>query len=440
MVNATKKPFKWRGVATFMLVMALLVEIVSGVVLYITPPGRYAHWTNWTLWGLSKEGWGAMHTIFGYLLLIIIAGHLYYNWKVIVAFVWSKVRHTFNLKRELAVATVITLAVFLGTIWNVAPFSTVMNFGEKAKRSWEQKDPTYVRGRGRGFTSSRFVLAKEDGRHYTPNNGSGYAQPSVPFITDNRGNVAQGKGRNAFSPAIAHAETMPSVQRGGLGRKTLDMVFSESGIPMYEGLSRLKSQGIEAKAADTVRDLADKSGKRPSEIIGMATGKATSGRGSSAMVQDDTTSYRGRGRRAASQGFGVRNPTPSFESAPYSGTSGTQSYPSDTAGGKLKGRDLVQLGKIATLTGTLEQHGDEWGLKIGTTSYEIHLGPADYRAHKGFVLKDGDQATVTGFIYGTDVAVATIETGGNSISLRDETGRPAWAGTMYSSAGRPRKL
>ena len=209
---------------------------------------------------------------------------------------------------------------------------------------------------------------------------------------------------------------------------------------MYEGLSRLKSQGIEAKAADTVRDLADKSGKRPSEIIGMATGKATSGRGSSAMVQDDTTSYRGRGRRAASQGFGVRNPTPSFESAPYSGTSGTQSYPSDTAGGKLKGRDLVQLGKIATLTGTLEQHGDEWGLKIGTTSYEIHLGPADYRAHKGFVLKDGDQATVTGFIYGTDVAVATIETGGNSISLRDETGRPAWAGTMYSSAGRPRNL
>jgi hypothetical protein len=440
METTRKKRFKWRGVATFMLVMALLVEIVSGIVLYITPPGRYAHWTNWTLWGLSKEGWGAMHTIFGYLLLIIIAGHLYYNWKVIVAFVWSKVRHTFNLKRELAVATVITLAVLLGTVWNIAPFSTVMNFGEKAKRSWEQKDPTYARGRGRGFVSPSFALAKEDGRHYTPNSESGYAQPPIPLKIDNRGNGARGKGRNAFSPAVAHAETMPSVQRGGLGRKTLAMVFSEYGIPTYEGLSRLKSQGIEAKANDTVRDLADRLGKRPSEIIQMATGKAASGHSPYAMMQDETTSYRGRGRRAASQGFGLRNPTPSFESAPYSGSSATQSYPSDTAGGKLRGRDLVQLGKVTVLTGILEQHGDEWGLKVGTTSYEIHLGPADYRTNQGLVLNNGDQATVKGFVYGTDVAVMEIQAGGKTITLRDDTGRPAWAGTMFGSAGRPQNL
>jgi hypothetical protein len=435
METTKKKPFKWRGVATFMLVMALLVEIVSGIVLYITPPGRYAHWTNWTLWGLSKEGWGAMHTIFGYLLLIIIVGHLYYNWKVIVAFVWSRLRHTFNLKRELAVATVITLAVLLGTVWNVAPFSTVMNFGEKAKRSWEQKDPTYARGRGRGTTSSRFALANEDGR-YTPYSRSGYAQPSVPPTTDNRANGARGKGRNVFSPPIAHAETMPSVQKGGFGRKTLDTVFSEYGTPKDEGLSRLKSQGIEAKLTDTVRDLANRSGKRPSEIIQMATGNAASDQSSYAMTQDETTSYRGRGRRAGSQGFGLRNSIPSFDSTLYSGTSGTQSYPSDTASGKLKGRDFVQLGKVATLTGTLEQHGDEWGLKVGTASYEIHLGPADYRTNQGLVLNNEDQATVKGFVYGTDVAVMEIETGGKKITLRDETGRPAWAGSTFSMTAR----
>jgi hypothetical protein len=275
METTRKKPFKWRGVATFMLVMALAVEIISGVVLYITPPGRYAHWTNWTLWGLSKEGWGSMHTIFGYLLLVIIAGHLYYNWKVIVAFVWSKVRRTFNLKRELAVATIISLAIFLGTYWNVAPFSTVMKFGEKAKHSWEQKDPSYARGRGRGFASSSVALAKEDGRKSRPNNGSECSQPSIPLTAENRGNGAQGKGRNAFSQAVGPAETIPSVQKGrGLGRKTLDIVFSGYGIPMDEGLSRLKSQSIEAKATDTLRELANRSGKRPSEIIRIATGKA----------------------------------------------------------------------------------------------------------------------------------------------------------------------
>jgi hypothetical protein len=214
------------------------------------------------------------------------------------------------------------------------------------------------------------------------------------------------------------------------------MVFSECGIPMYEGLSRLKSQGIEANVNDTIRNLADRSGKKPSEIIGIATGKAASGQSSYAMVQDETTSYRGRGKRATSQGFDLRNPTPSLESAPYSGTSGTQSYPSDTAGGKLRGRDLVQLGKVATLTGTLEQHGDEWGLKVGTTSYEIHLGPADYRTNQGLVLSNGGQATVKGFVYGTDVAVMEIEAGGRTITLRDETGRPAWAGSKFSMTGR----
>jgi hypothetical protein len=437
METTRKKPFKWRGVATFMLIIAIAFEVISGVVLYITPPGRYAHWTNWTLWGLSKEGWGAMHTIFGYLLLIIIAGHLYYNWRVIVAFVWSKVRHTFNLKRELAVATIISLAVFLGTFWNLAPFSTVMNFGEKAKHSWEQKDPSYARGRGRGFASSSVALAKEDGRKYMPNNGSECSQPSVPRTAENRGNGAQGKGRNAFSPSVAHAETIPDVQRGGgFGRKTLDMVFSDYGISMDEGLSRLKSQGIDAKATDTVRDLADRSGKRPSEIIQMATGKATSPQGSYTMGQNETTSSRGRGRRAASQGFGRRDSTTSFESVPHSGKSGTQSYPGDIAGGKLRGRDLVQLGKVTTLTGTLEQHGDEWSLKVGDASYEIHLGPGDYRTKEGLILNHGGQATVKGFVYGSDVAVMEIEAGGKRITLRDEAGRPAWAGSTFSMAGR----
>lgn len=437
METTRKKPFKWRGVATFTLIMALAVEIISGVVLYITPPGRYAHWTNWTLWGLSKEGWGAIHTIFGYMLLIIIAGHLYYNWRVIVAFVWSKVRHTFNLKRELAVATIISLAVFLGTFWNLPPFSTVMNFGEKAKRSWEQKDPSYTRGRGRGFASSSVALAKEDGRKYTRNNGSECSQPSVPLAAENRGNGAQGKGRNAFSPAVAHAETIPGAQRGGgFGRKTLDMVFSEQGISVDEGLSRLKSQGIEAKATDTVRDLADRSGKRPSEIIQMATGKATSRQGSYAMGQDENTSKRGRGRRAASQGFGRRDSFGSYQPVPHPTVPEKQGYPGDMSHGKLRGRDLAQLGKVTTLTGTLEQHGDEWGLKVGNTSYEIHLGPGDYRAKEGLILNHGDRATVKGFVYGTDVAVMEIEAGGKRITLRDETGRPAWAGSKFSMAGR----
>jgi len=100
----------------------------------------------------------------------------------------------------------------------------------------------------------------------------------------------------------------------------------------------------------------------------------------------------------------------------------------------LKGRDFVRLGKMtmAPLSGTLLQKGDEWGLKVGDTEYDIHMGPIGYMASKGLSLKDGAEATITGFISSTDVSVATIETGGSSIVLRDETGRPAWAGSIFS--------
>ncbi|MFC1534279.1 hypothetical protein ACFL7M_13035 [Thermodesulfobacteriota bacterium] len=95
----------------------------------------------------------------------------------------------------------------------------------------------------------------------------------------------------------------------------------------------------------------------------------------------------------------------------------------------LKGRDYANMGELTTLTGTLVQIGDEWGLKVNNTTYEIHMGPSEYRDHKGFVLTNDETATVKGFIYNTDIAVATIETGGKSIVLRDENGQAAWSGT-----------
>ena len=88
---------------------------------------------------------------------------------------------------------------------------------------------------------------------------------------------------------------------------------------------------------------------------------------------------------------------------------------------------------------TLVRIGDEWGLKSVDTVYEIHLGPSEYRASQGVVLKDGAQAAVRGFVYGTDISVAMMQTGGRSIQLRDETGRPAWAGSRFSRGGGSRE-
>jgi len=97
----------------------------------------------------------------------------------------------------------------------------------------------------------------------------------------------------------------------------------------------------------------------------------------------------------------------------------------------LRGRDYVRSGTMKTMEGTLVQDGHEWGLLSGDMIYDLHMGPEHYRTDKGLILNDGATAVVAGFVDGSDIAVTAIETGGASLTLRDDMGRPAWAGTSY---------
>ncbi len=137
-MTENKKKFNWRGWTTFVTVVSFIVDTLSGIILYISPPGRIANWTNWNIWGLTKEEWGAIHTIFGYVLLIIVGIHLYNNWKMFWHYIWSKIRKALNLRREMIGATLLCLFIFLGTLWEIPPFSSTMELGEYFKESWEE--------------------------------------------------------------------------------------------------------------------------------------------------------------------------------------------------------------------------------------------------------------------------------------------------------------
>ncbi|MBE0460642.1 MAG: DUF4405 domain-containing protein, partial [Candidatus Aminicenantes bacterium] len=61
---------KFRAFISLSILWSFLVEAISGIVLYITPVGRVANWTNWKFLGLTKQNWEAIHTIFGYVFLL----------------------------------------------------------------------------------------------------------------------------------------------------------------------------------------------------------------------------------------------------------------------------------------------------------------------------------------------------------------------------------
>ncbi|MFC1551416.1 DUF4405 domain-containing protein [Candidatus Latescibacterota bacterium] len=133
-----KRSFSWRKFTSFNLMISFIVISVTGIVLYIVPPGRVAFWINWTMLGLTKEDWAAVHTIFSFLFIVFSALHIFFNWKTLLSYLRDKISKSLGLKKEFSFAAVLTLAVFAGTLFGIPPFSSTMDFGESLKNSWEE--------------------------------------------------------------------------------------------------------------------------------------------------------------------------------------------------------------------------------------------------------------------------------------------------------------
>jgi hypothetical protein len=48
--------FQLRGFVSLLLTLFFLALSFSGVMLYLTPRGRVANWTGWSMLGLEKRG------------------------------------------------------------------------------------------------------------------------------------------------------------------------------------------------------------------------------------------------------------------------------------------------------------------------------------------------------------------------------------------------
>ncbi len=97
--------FHWRAFVTLFVILSYVLLATSGIVLYVAPPGRVAHWSLWTLARLDKEAWQAVHTVFAFLFVLAGAFHLYLNWRIFWSYLRSKLTAGVRMKRELALAS-----------------------------------------------------------------------------------------------------------------------------------------------------------------------------------------------------------------------------------------------------------------------------------------------------------------------------------------------
>jgi hypothetical protein len=138
-VAAPRRRFSLRGFTSLLLTLSFGAMCFSGVLLFLTPRGRVANWTDWSLLGLGKHEWGAVHVNNSVLFVAIAVFHLVLNWSIFTSYLKKKTVSGFSMKRELALAAVVAAICVAGPIYDVPPFSSLMALNHDIKDYWEDQ-------------------------------------------------------------------------------------------------------------------------------------------------------------------------------------------------------------------------------------------------------------------------------------------------------------
>ena len=131
-----KRNLRPRGLVAFIVFGGFAVMTITGLVLFVTPPGRVAYWTNWAMLGLEKTDWAAVHIVFS--LLFVLAGliHLFFNWKPFKHYLLNKLAGRLQLRAEGIIGATAVGVILVGTLLAWPPFSWIINLNETLKDSW----------------------------------------------------------------------------------------------------------------------------------------------------------------------------------------------------------------------------------------------------------------------------------------------------------------
>ena len=263
-----KNKFSWRAFISFALTYIMIILLLSGIMLYVSPPGRYAHWVNWTLWGFSKEGWQGIHIIFslGFILLSLL--HLLWiNWKAFLSYIKSKKTSGFNKKRELLASSVLIIVFFFGTIYALPPFQNVLDLGEHLTASWEKVEERAPVPHAELLTlaelSEQLNMPVDDITRKLDMHKIKYKNVGIQSLQE----IAE---INHSTPVeifeVISKKAGNQKQGAGIGRKTVEDFATELGKSMDEVMLILKENNIKAKPTQTLRTIGENNKLPPRDV------------------------------------------------------------------------------------------------------------------------------------------------------------------------------
>jgi hypothetical protein len=278
------KKFQTRGFVSLLTFFGFIVMSVTGIILYLTPQGRIAYWTDWKLFGLTKVDWGNIHILSCFLFLIVGSFHLYYNWKPLTHYFTEKASKGLKLKRELVISSLIILFIIVGAIYQIQPLKSVIALNDFIKDSWivsREYEPPF--GHAEELSLKTFAKKmKIDLEKALPE-----LKEKGIKVEDEKDSLQKIARMNKTSPMqlyviIKKFEEKPEIVKKdaytpemieeqfsgtGLGRKLFSEVCQEIGVDMNQAKEKLKEKGIVVKEDETFRKIAERYEMNPIDIL-----------------------------------------------------------------------------------------------------------------------------------------------------------------------------
>ncbi len=246
------------------MLLSFVFCILTSIILYIVPHGRVAYWADWHLWGMTKTQWGNLHVTLGLLFLLAGFLHLFYNWKVITAYMKNKSRELKVFTPSFNVALVLCLAVGFTTYFEVPPVYSVISFGESIKDAGAEKygEPPYGHAELsslKGFCS-KMDIDLDKAQEALAKAAIVYENEQQSIIDIASANEMTPKALYELIRPAAPEQTgpiaFPSEPYPGFGRELLGDICTKFSLDTEAVLQGLAKQNIQADATKSIKDIA----------------------------------------------------------------------------------------------------------------------------------------------------------------------------------------
>jgi len=255
-----KNKFSWKAFISINLAISFIIILVSGTILFIAPPGRVAHWVNWKLFGLLKEQWQSIHTVFSYIFTVFGVFHLFsINWKSFLFYLKSKTTKGLNKKKEIYFASFLTIAIISTSILNIAPSSNFMKMGETIKEHWENKEEEAPIAHAEKLTLVELSLQLNNITIEQISNK--LERNNIQFLNKNIQTLEEIGIENKMSPfeiySIITKQEVGGFKMGaGLGRKTILEISENEKLDIALVIKKLQDKGYSASKDQTLKEVA----------------------------------------------------------------------------------------------------------------------------------------------------------------------------------------